>query len=82
MTKRNCKPGTCLTNSKVCQIRTIKVHKTHYMHQLKNDPCGAGRPVPWIQLKGHWLQQAGFEIHSPVKIRVMDGCLVLTIDRA
>jgi len=33
-----------------------------------------------IQMKGHWLQQAGFEIDTPVKIRVMDGCLVLTAE--
>ena len=26
----------------------------------------------------HWLQQAGFEINTPVKVKVMDGCLVLT----
>ncbi len=52
MTKRNCKSGSHLTNSKVCQIRTIKVNQTQYTYQLKDDLCGAGRPVPWIQLKG------------------------------
>ena len=30
------------------------------------------------QLKGHWLIQAGFTIDSPVKVRIMQGCLVLT----
>jgi len=48
------------------------------MRKLKDDPAGAGRPAPWIQFKGHWLQRAGFEIDTPVKVRVMDGCLVLT----
>jgi len=35
--------------------------------------------VPWLQLKGHWLEQAGFNIDSPVTIRVMQGCLVLMV---
>lgn len=24
------------------------------------------------------IQQAGFEIDTPIKVRIMDGCLVLT----
>jgi hypothetical protein len=32
------------------------------------------------QLKGHWLIQAGFTIDSPVKVRIMQGCLVLTAE--
>jgi hypothetical protein len=50
------------------------------MNKLKDDPVGAGRPIPWIQLKGYWLQKAGFEIDTPVKVRVMEGCLVLTTE--
>ena len=56
------------------------MNQIHYMRKLKDDPFGAGRPVPRIQLKGHWLQQAGFAINTPVKVRVMDGCLVLTAE--
>jgi toxic protein SymE len=37
-------------------------------------------PVPWLQMKGRWLAQAGFDIRVPVRIRVMHGCLVLTIE--
>ncbi|MFS1523876.1 SymE family type I addiction module toxin [Microbulbifer sp. 2304DJ12-6] len=40
----------------------------------------ASRSVPWIQMKGHWLRQAGFEINTSVKVRVMAGCLVLTVE--
>jgi hypothetical protein len=50
------------------------------MRKLKDDPAGAGRPPPWIQLKGYWLQQTRFEINTPVKVWVMDGCLVLTTE--
>ena len=64
--------------SQVCQTRQIKVSQYHYMHPRKDNPLGNGRNVPWIQLKGDWLQQAGFNIDTPIKVRVMDGCLVLT----
>jgi toxic protein SymE len=78
MAKANSKSGARLTQNPTCQERKIKVNQIHYMRKLKDDLIGAGRPVPWIQLKGHWLQQAGFEINTPVKVRVMNGCLVLT----
>ena len=36
-----------------------------------------------MQLKGYWkeywLEAAGFIIDAPIKVRVMEGCLVLTI---
>ena len=74
MASDNIKSGARLTKSKTCQERRIKVNKIHYMRKLKDDLA----PVPWVLLKGHWLQQAGFEINTPVKVRVMSGCLVLT----
>lgn len=80
MASDNTKSGARLTKSETCQERSIKVNKIHYIRKLKDDPAGAGRPVPWIQPKGHWLQQAGFEINTPVKVRVMNGCLVLTTE--
>jgi toxic protein SymE len=80
MTNDNSKSGARLTQNTTCQERKIKVNRIHYMRKLKDDPVGAGRPVPWIQLKGYWLQQAGFAINTPVKVWVMDGCLVLTTE--
>lgn len=37
--------------------------------------------VPWLQLKGHWLDKAGFGIDVPVIVRVMEECLVLTAEK-
>ena len=37
-------------------------------------------PLPAIKLKGKWLHQAGFSITSPIRVRVMRGCLVITLD--
>jgi toxic protein SymE len=34
--------------------------------------------IPWIRIHGLWLKQAGFTIRSKVKVRVMEGCLVIT----
>jgi hypothetical protein len=30
-------------------------------------------------MQGRWLNHAGFQINTPVKVRVMEGCLVLTV---
>jgi len=80
MAKTKCKSGAGLTQSKTDQERHIKVNQAHYLYRLKDDLAGAGRPVPWIQLKGHWLQRAGFAINTPLKVRVMAGCLVITAE--
>jgi hypothetical protein len=80
MAKQNGKAGNRLRKCKICEQRYIKVNQIPYLHKLKDDPVGAGRPVPWIQMKGHWLDQAGFSIDTPVTVRVMEGCLVLTAE--
>jgi toxic protein SymE len=33
---------------------------------------------PQVKLKGKWLEQAGFLTGTPLAVRVMDGCLVIT----
>lgn len=37
-------------------------------------------PAPSITLKGYWLEDAGFKTGTPLKVRVMPGCLVLTAE--
>ena len=32
---------------------------------------------PWINIQAHWLAEAGFPCNTPVKVHVMEGCLVL-----
>lgn len=36
--------------------------------------------VPTIRLKGKWLARAGFTPAHPVCLRVMGGCIVITLD--
>ena len=33
-------------------------------------------------MRGDWLAAAGFDILAPVRVRVMRGCLVLTVEEA
>ncbi|WP_244913788.1 endoribonuclease SymE [Pantoea coffeiphila] len=35
-------------------------------------------PAPAVTLKGNWLAEAGFTTGTPVDVRVMPGCLILT----
>jgi type I toxin-antitoxin system toxin SymE len=66
------------------QERRITVSSIVYdqKNKLRESDIRATRPVlvPWIRIQGKWLEQAGFGIHTPVRIRVMRGCLVLTVD--
>ncbi|VAX06246.1 hypothetical protein MNBD_ALPHA03-1460 [hydrothermal vent metagenome] len=80
MTNSNDKSEARLTQRKTCHERHIKVNHTYYTHPHKDNPSGAGRRIPQVLLKGDWLQQAGFEIDTPLKIRVMEGCLVVTTE--
>ena len=78
MTKADDKSGSRLQQSKKTE-RYIKVNQIHYEYRSKQQSNNTGNcAVPWIQMKGHWLRQAGFEIDTPIKVRVMNGCLVLT----
>jgi hypothetical protein len=33
--------------------------------------------TPWIRLCGHWLEPAGFAMHTRVRVHVAHGCLIL-----
>jgi len=35
--------------------------------------------VPWIQMRGRWLNEVGFAIGAKVRVRVRPGRLVLTV---
>lgn len=36
--------------------------------------------LPWIRLRGMWLEQAGFVPRTRIRVRVMYGCLVITAE--
>ncbi len=67
--------------SQVPGERRLTVRDQIYAYPERRDgtPPREAR-VPWLQMRGHWLAAAGFDIRTPVRVRVMKGCLVLTID--
>ncbi|MBL1278349.1 MAG: type I toxin-antitoxin system SymE family toxin [Ectothiorhodospiraceae bacterium] len=77
--------GRRVTKSRVCHERHLKVRRGNVSHIIKDKHHSHFDQtlyftVPWINIQGQWLQQAGFEINTPIKVRVMDGCLVLTAE--
>jgi hypothetical protein len=37
--------------------------------------------VPWIQIKGRWLEKLDFTIGAKVRVQVRPGRLVLTVNK-
>ena len=71
------------SKDKVCHTRTLKVREGSYSRIIKDKHHShfdktVYLSVPWINIQGQWLEQAGFVIHTPITVRVMEGCLVLT----
>ena len=60
--------------------RRLKIAADYYPANNRQNGYARSKPVPWIRLKGLWLQQAGFEINEKIRIRVMKGCLVITAE--
>ena len=80
MAKAHSTPRRRRVVSRHCQERRVKVKKGYYERPFRQaEPYSAPRPVPWVQLKGYWLEAAGFIIDAPIRVRVMEGCLVLTV---
>ena len=82
MAKAHSTPGRRRVVPRSCQERQLKVKRGYYEWRARRwspEPYSMPRPVPWVQLKGYWLEAAGFTIDAPIKVRVMEGCLVLTV---
>ena len=53
-------------------------HRYYELPPLERGDPRRSRRIPWLQMRGDWLAAAGFDIQTPVRVRVMHGCLVLT----
>jgi toxic protein SymE len=60
--------------------RRLTVGTLFYEYPAREDTPRRSRRVPWLQMRGDWLAAAGFDIRAPVRVRVMRGCLVLTVE--
>ncbi len=69
--------------SNIPNERRLTVGKQVYDYPERQDGTPRrGQGIPWLQMRGHWLAAAGFDIRQPVRVRVMRGCLVLTTEDA
>lgn len=61
------------------KTRTLKVRSGHYDHSLKSKPTYyVPPPVPFILLKGYWLEKINFDIGKSITVEVKENQLILT----
>ena len=81
MAKRTIQLDPCSAQEKSSSFRKLKVRKGHYYYQHADfQPRQKYRfcePVPWVQIKGYWLNKAGFTIDMPLSVEVQDGCITI-----
>ena len=81
MAKRNSTPERRSPQAKFPYFRQLKVRKGDYDYQFlsreNRSPYEMPVPVPWVQIKGYWLNQAGFTIGTALTVEVQPGCIVL-----
>lgn len=56
--------------------RLLSISSSRYDYQL--DGRWPHPPeVPYLRLRGYWLQQAGFSAGQRVKVHIADGCITI-----
>jgi toxic protein SymE len=59
------------------RTKTIRRGKLHGRYQLLSNHWHGGRNVPWLNIRGLWLEDAGFKVGDPIEIAVSNGKLVI-----
>lgn len=59
--------------------KQVTVQSTAYPPLKTNPGAGAWRRIPWINLRGFWLEEVGFEIGTQYTIEVHDKKLIFTV---
>jgi len=60
-------------------LRRLKVGYVSIRHEVNNDAATAWYTrCAGLRLKEDWLEEAGFKTDTPVDVRVLPGCLILT----
>lgn len=83
MAKRDCTGKT--RPVKIPSHKWLTVGKFYYYYTpTKDAPPGTSNSpvtVPAINIKGRWLDEAGFAIGAKVRVRVKPGRLVLMVEK-
>jgi hypothetical protein len=63
-------------------VRQLKVRSGSYEYPSRALQQGhryrSRLPVPWIYIKGYWLDQAGFSVGTRLQAKISKGRIVLT----
>ena len=78
MAEHDCKSGNVISKAQ----RQYTVSCTGTRHPETQSSAARYTYSPSINLKGDWLEQAGFETGVKIDVRVMAGCLVITARQA
>lgn len=81
MAKRNDKPESRST-AKFPYHRQLKVRKGYYEHHFQGEFFQKNpypKPVPFILIKGYWLNQANFPIGTELNVTVNSGQIILSV---
>ncbi|WP_455284132.1 SymE family type I addiction module toxin [Cupriavidus necator] len=62
------------------QVRTLKTGRTFFpvVPDSSNNFTGL-RAIPWIRLRGVWLEQAGFSVGQLLKVKVQHKRVVISV---
>ena len=58
--------------------RNLIVREGHRDYSLKAKPNGGNPIVPFVLLKGAWLEKADFGIGLPIRVQVENQRLIIT----
>lgn len=60
--------------------KTLKIRSGHYDYQFNaNNRHRTPPPVPFILLKGYWLERINFHIGKAVNVELAKNRLILTV---
>lgn len=60
--------------------RTLKVRSGHYDHYQGKHAYYIPPPVPFVLIKGYWLEDINFDIGKTVNVEVKVNQLILTVE--
>jgi len=61
----------------IIRLRRAKVHGLYRPAATRWGSSNRGKNVPWLNVNGLWLEQAGFKIGDPIQIDVRRNQLVI-----
>ncbi|MES2826436.1 MAG: SymE family type I addiction module toxin [Pseudomonadota bacterium] len=86
MAKRTITPELRSAQEKSFPARKLKVRKGSYDYQINTTngfrPYIPPPPVPWVHIKGYWLNKIGFTIGTALSVELSDGCLIIKAIRS